>query len=184
MKKLNYQNELKKIINSKQLAEVFLHGAPTYKVAYLLSANKDFLTFAEVSSSAQFAGVIMCRMQDIDSISLDSLYLKEIVKQIPGDSLYQQALQSITGLKKFTFDGFISALENTKTVVEITTENEITIGGRIVGHDDTVIVFDEYAAGNDQRLAHTFFDRTTIIRISIEVPWLRTIARFLAEKKL
>ena len=82
MQQFDYQAELKKIIDGKQLVEVYLHDAPTYKVAYILSANNEYLTFAEVSSSATFSGVIICHLSDVDSVRAETPYLGELAKQI------------------------------------------------------------------------------------------------------
>lgn len=184
MNPLNYQSELQKIIDGKQLVEVNLHGAPTYLVAYILSANDEFLTLGVVSSSATFTGVTICRTDDVDSISVESIYLSELVKQISANSIYEQAIDDIKDITELTFDGFAAGLEGTKTLVEITTDNDDNIAGRIVSHNDNVLVLDEYSSESDRRLRRTYFNRNTIVRMSIDVAWIRTIARSLADKNL
>ena len=184
MKQFDFQAELKKIIDAKQLVEIFLHGAPTYKVAYLLNANNDYLTFAEVSSSALFSGVIICNLSDVDWIGVETPYLGELAKQIVDDSVYKQATEDIKNIKEFSFKGFVSAFVDTKRIVEITDEDETVTAGRVLNQDDKVLVFDEYSAENTRKLARMFFNKNSIIRIAIDVPWLRTIERFLEDKNI
>jgi len=184
MQQFDYQAELKKIIDGKQLVEVYLHDAPTYKVAYILSANNEYLTFAEVSSSATFSGVIICHLSDVDSVRAETPYLGELAKQIKDNFIYEQALRDTEGVKEFTFKGFVLAFENTNNIVELTLGNDDTVAGRIVAQDDKVIALDEYTAENDRRLARTYFNKDVVVRLAIDVPWLRTISRSLADKNL
>jgi hypothetical protein len=184
MQTFHFKSELQEIISNKKLVEITLDGAPTYKVAYILAANDDYLTFAEVSSSASFSGVSMCRTKDINIISVDTIYLSELVKLIPGESLYLQALKNVENVTDFTPSGLITAVEGTKTLVELTTIDEEVIAGRIINHDDEIIVLDEYSSESDRRIAHSYYRVAHIIRISLDVPWVRTITRSLADKNL
>jgi hypothetical protein len=153
-------------------------------VAYLLCANEEFLTFAEVSSSALFAGVIMCKLADVDALKTETIYLGELVKSITDDSLYQQAAKAIENISDFTFDGFASGFEGADTLLEIVDENEDTFVGRVMAHDENVLVLDEYYTENDRRFAHSYINFATIIRLGINVPWVRTVARSLADKNI
>jgi hypothetical protein len=184
MKTFDFKKRMNDAIKNKELVEINLHDAPTYKVAYILGAAEGFLLFAEVSSSATMTGVFLCQSEDVDSVCLDTIYTSELAKQIPGDSLYLQAAKSIENVKKYTFDGFISAFENTKTIVEVTTSDENSYAGRIVGHNDKTLVLDEYSSEIDRYVGHMYFNRSIVIRLSVDVPWLRTIARSLADKNL
>lgn len=184
MKKFDYQKELQRIIADKQLVEINLSEAPTFKVAYILNANENYITYAEISSSATFSGVTICRTEDIDYISVNTIYLSELSKQITDNSLYQQAQQNVKSIEVFTPSGFISALEGTKTIVELTTENEVTIAGRITGHDKNTLVLDEYSSESDRCIARSYFNVRIIVRISLDVPWIRTISRSLEDKNL
>lgn len=184
MNSFNYQAELQRVIEQKQLAQVFLNGAPTFKVAYLLSANEEYLTFAEVSSSATFAGVMICRLSGIDAVKVSNLYLGELIKQIPGESLHQQAQKTIESIKEFTFDGFLTAFEGTKSIVELVDDNEDTFAGRLIGHDDQVIAMDEFYTEYDRLFARSYVNRSIITRMGVEIPWLRTIALSLADKNI
>lgn len=184
MSSLNYHAELQKIIDNHQLAEVHLHGVPTYKVAYVLNVNEDFLTFAEVSSSATFAGVIICRMEDIDALKTDSLYLGELAKQLTDSSVYTQAIHTIEQLKKFTFDGWLAAFAGSTTVHEVVYGNEDSFAGRIISYNDDILLIDEFYADADRRFARTYINRDVITRLAIGVPWTRTIARSLIDKQL
>lgn len=184
MNEFSFQNELKNIVDSRQLVEMVLDGEPDYRVVYFLSADENFVTFAEINSAAGYVGVSICRMADITSISVDTIYLSELTKQIQGDSLYLQAKKAVESIETFTPSGFISALEDTKTVVELTTHARESIAGRIVGHDDTVLVLDEYSSESDRRIARTYFRFPEIVRIAVDVPWLRTISQSLLNKNL
>lgn len=184
MSAFDYQAELQKMIENKQLVEVSFYGAPTFKVAYLLNVNEEYLTFAEVSSSATFSGVILCRMNSIDWIASEAIYLDELSKRITDDSMYQQAQENIKSIKKFTPSGFLSAFAETQTIVELTDEDENIIAGRIIGYGKQHVLIDEYASEHHERVARKYVDVVGIARIAIDVPWLRTIALFLADRGL
>lgn len=184
MKNFNYIDELKEIIKNRQLVEVFLHGGPTFKVGYLLHVNEDYLTFAEISPSATFSGVILCRMDDIEWISSESIYLDELSKQITDSSAYDQALRNIESIKKFTPSGIVEAFSGTKKLIELTSEDETVIAGRIIGFDKQYLLVDEYYAEYSQRFARKFINAVMIIRMAIDVPWVRTIEHSLSEKSL
>lgn len=184
MKKFDFTSKFNNITKNKELVEISLHGAPTFKVAYVLGAAKEHLLFAEINSSALPNGITICQTSDIDFIALDTVYTSELVKRIEGASLFDQAVKEAKPIKKYTFEGFISAFENTKTIVEITTDEEVVYAGRIIGHDDKVLVLDEYSTESDKCLGHLYFNRSIISRLSIDVPWLRTIERSLADKNL
>lgn len=184
MKNFDYSAELKKIIEGKQLVEVHLQGAPSFKVAYLLAANNDYLTFAEVSSSATFAGVIMCWMEDVDAIKVETIYLSELSKQIPDGSIHAKARELIKGMKSGTFDEFFASLEKSQTIAEITYENEDTLAGRVMGQTDSILVLDEYYAENDRRFARSYINKDIILRVAVDLTWLRTITNSLVDKKL
>lgn len=184
MKNSIFLKELQSIIKSRQLVEINLKGAPTYKVAYILAINDEYITFAEVSSSASFAGVIICFTEDIESISIDTIYLSELSKQIINDSLYTLAENTIKEVREFTFEGFVSAFKNTSTVLEITTENEVTIAGRVITINNDILLLDEYSSESDRRIARSYFKREVIVRLAIDVPWLRTISRSLVDKNI
>ena len=111
-------------------------------------------------------------------------YLSEFEKQLPDTSIYDQAMHYIESITAFTFDGFAESLENSKTLVEITTQGDNNYAGRIAGHSDDILVLDEYTTESDKRLKRTYFNRETIERISLGVAWVRTIERFLADKNI
>lgn len=181
---LDYQHELKRLAENKQLVEVNLQGAPTFVVAYLLSASEDFLTLAVVSSAGLLSGVTIVRASEVDSLSVESLYLAELMKQIDQKAVYNQALEDVKNIKDFTFDGFAEGLQNSKVLVEITTHNEDTFSGRVVGYNAEVIALDEYSIDSDRCTKRTYFNRETIARISLDVAWIRTISRSLADKNI
>ncbi len=184
MSTFHFSELLTQLIADKNLVEVHLAGAPTYKVAYLLGASEEFLTFAEVSSSATLSGVIMCRMDDVEAIKTETIYCGELAKQLAGDSLYQQAVAVSAKLEAHTFDGFMSAFAKTATLVEVTDLNENVVAGRVIDHDDKILVLDEFYAENDRRFGRSYISQPTIARLAVLVPWINTIARSLADKNL
>lgn len=184
MTTFNYSDELKKLTQDRQLAEVFLKGAPTYKVAYLLAVTDEYLTFAEVNSSAQFAGIIICHLNDVESISVKTEYLTVLAGHIQVESVFEKITQSLGQLTDFTFTGFFSAFENQGRIMAITLDNEDEVAGRVMGYNDQVLMLDEYVAGRDHCVARSYYNLNSIIRLSVDVPWLRTISRYLQENNL
>ncbi len=185
MKNFNYQNELKKIVENKQLVQVYFHDTPSdYSVAYLLSADDDFITLAEIANTAAFDGVTIRHMSDVDIIKPDTIYLNELMKQITDDSLYQQAMKDVEGIEKFSFDGFISGLENTGTIVEILSTNGDNFTGKITGYDDEVLILEEYRSELPRTLSRAYIRLKVVAQISVDIPYLRIIARALADKSI
>src|SRR6185369_4558171 len=136
MKNFNYQDELQKIIDNKQLAEVRFHSNPGgFKVAYILNTNAKYLTLAEIEPKATLDGVCVYLMTDVYSIKVGTTYVNTWSKKITDESQYEQALKDIEGITDFSFEGFISRFENTDTLVEILLENTETLAGKIVAHD-------------------------------------------------
>src|SRR5258708_29844277 len=107
------------------------------------------------------------------------MYIRGLVKLNTGSSLQQQALKNVENIKDFSFDGFISGFENTDTIVEVLYESDNASAGKITAHNKEVLVLDEYYAQNDQGLVRSYISRETITRISVDIPYLRIIARFL-----
>ncbi len=184
MSNFSYQSELKKIIDTKQLTQISFNTDSEFKASYIVNANDEYLTLIEINPSATLAGIAICRVADIESIKVETLYLKEFMKMLPDDSLYQQAMKKIEHVKEFSFDGFASAFEKTDAVIGIACENDDTFAGRIVDHDDKVLVLDEFYVEYDHRFARSYIKLSTVSQISFEFPWLRTITRSLADKKL
>lgn len=184
MKHFDQLEDLQKTKEARELVEIFLNGVPTMKVAFLLHVSPEYLTFIEVSPEATLDGVTVCKGEDIDSISTDTIYLREFSKFHSLDEVYQQGLQSMSGVKEHTFDGMYAYLEQTAVVTQITTYSEETVTCRIVGRTDNILIFDEYAVENKERIARTYFDSDKISRVTIELPRLRLISRFLAENNL
>ncbi|PWU24137.1 hypothetical protein C5B42_00550 [Candidatus Cerribacteria bacterium 'Amazon FNV 2010 28 9'] len=182
MKKFSFKDELQKIVSTKQLVQVHFQDDPSqFKVAYILAVNNDFITLIEVDSSAAFDGVCIYPMEDVTAIKVDSLYVGELAKRV-SDSIHAMALQEVKNVKKFTFEGFISGFENSKTVVEISYEKDDGRAGRIIDHDNEVVVFDEYREEGANRLARAYIKLDSILRISVDVPWTRTVSRSLIDK--
>jgi hypothetical protein len=183
MKQFDYQAELKKIIETKQLVEVDIDG-PGHGVAYILNANDEYLTFAKINNNAALDGVIICPMTDVNYVQTDTTFISELAKHITGKDLHQQAIKVVDGIKEFTFEGFISGLENTRTIIEFTDKDEDSFSGRILGHNDKIIVVDEYYTEDSGRFARSYVNRATISRIVVASPWLNIITRSLADKNL
>ncbi len=179
MQKFSFQAELQKIISSKQLAEIRFQSKPDlFNVAYILSANEVYLTLAEIDPKAHFDGVCIYQVSDLSSIKVDTEYLKKFGKKIKDDGIYQRAIQGISTVKEFTFQGFISAFENTDTYVEILCGRQDTPAGKIVGHDEAVIVLDEISGKKQTSFTKTYIVRSTITRLSVDVPWVNKITQY------
>lgn len=183
MKSFDYYQELNRLIKDRQLVEIYLSGAPTFKVAYLLHADADYLTFAEVGSNASFNGVTICSADDVDSVSTGTPYLNQLAEQL-DPAVYKQGLQHASLIKDFSFAGFVSAFAGTNTLVEVTQDNETVIAGRLIAQDDHVLALDEYSTDAPERIARTYISKDRIIRLSVDVPWTRTITRFLSNNNL
>lgn len=184
MKQFNIQNELKKIIDSKQLIEIDLRGIEELIYAYLLKSNEEYLTLAVINANGMFSGVTICRMEDINLISTESNFINEMAKLVESDSVYLQSLKEIEDIEEFTFIGFVSYLEETKSVAAVTRDNQENIEGRIAGFDDMFMVIDEYAAGKDKKIARTYFPFSDITRISVGTILLKSTSKYLAENNL
>lgn len=185
MKKFNYKDELKKIIENKQLTQVYLNGEPNqFKVAYIIDANSDYLTLGEINDNTSLDGVGIYRIRDIALLKVDTVYLNEFIKQINHDSLYKQISSDLVGIKKFTIEGFVSVFENTNTVVEILTEDANALVGRIIAHDDEAVVLAEFKAEVDRSMGRTYVNFDMIARIAVDIPYLRVISKSLTDKNL
>jgi hypothetical protein len=183
MKNFDFQTDLKRVIDSKLLVEINLGlgGNLNHVVAYIINANDDYLTFARISNDATLQGVTICLMRDIESIQTETKFIKELMKDITDDSLYQRVKKDIDKIKDFTFLGFISAFEATNTIIDITSENE-SYTGRVFAHDDKILVIDEYYAEDDGRFARSYINPSIITSITVGGTWLKIIARSLADK--
>ncbi len=178
MTTLDYQNDLQNIINNKQLVEFDLTSEENV-VAYILRASTEFITIAEISASATLLAVSTYRMSDVQRMSADSIYLNEFAKQLPGDSLYQQASIDIEKMNGTSFDAFLEAFLNVQTYVEVVKENGNTFQGKIVGYDDNIVALDEYYAQYEKRFARIYINRNIIMCMAVDTPRLRVLERAL-----
>ncbi|MEX0895927.1 MAG: hypothetical protein WDZ94_03230 [Patescibacteria group bacterium] len=184
MKKFNIQNELKQIIENKKLIELDINGIEDLIYGYFLKANEEYLALAVINSNGMLVGITMCRMEDVNLISTESNFINEMAKLVDRDNVYAQVLKEIENIIEFTFIGFASYLQDTKTVAAVTRNNQENIEGRIVGFDENFMVVDEYAAGKDKKVARTYFPFDDITRISIGSTLLKATSRYLAENNL
>lgn len=184
MKKFNFQEELKRLIESKQLVELNLNleGKLGHGVGYIIDANEEYITFARVTNDATLEGVTICLTQGIESIETETNFTKELAKDITNDALYQEAIKNVEKVKKFSFLGFVSAFENTPAIVDISSENQ-NYTGRIIDHDDEMLVIDEYFAEDFGRFSRSYINPSIITSITVGGTWLKIIARSLSDKK-
>lgn len=183
--KFSFENDLEEIVASKKLIEIQLNGESSLnKVGYIVAVNKEFLTFADINPTGAFVFVSIYRMDDINAIKVETVYLSEFSKKITDDSIYEQALKLVENIEEYSFDGFISAFEGTKQIIEIDDENDDELSGRIVSHDDKVVVLDEYYAEYAQRFSRSYIRKSNITKISVGAPWLQTISRALTDRNL
>lgn len=178
MSKFDYQNELKRLMNSGELVSVrFRTSSDSFKAGYILEITPENLLLMEVDDVTKLDGVTLYRMSDITAVAIDTPYLREMKKQVPKDAIYPQVQLILRGLKKITFESFIELFEGTNQIVEIMTEDPNTWTGKIIAHDDSVVVLDEYDFGKVERSARSYIDLSQIGRMAIEIPYLKTISK-------
>ena len=184
MKKFDYQDELKKIIDTKQLVEVNLRGDTEHAVAYIIDINDEYLTFARIGNDATLQGVIICLTNNLESIQVETNFINELSKDIRDDSLHTEALKIIEGVKKFSFKGVVSTFEGTETLIEVTTVDNENYSGKVIALDDRAMVFDEYYPQDHGRFARTYLNPSLFSRVTIGGTWLKIISRSVADKNL
>lgn len=178
MKKSNNLNEFKKIIDEKQLVKIFFGHNDTYYVSYILNANEKYITIANVSPTGDFQGVDINLFDNIDKIETKTDYLNEMNKHI-DKSAYKQALKKTENINTFSFEGFVSAYLNTKTLMEVEVNNCANLLGRVSVVGESVLIFDEYSLGIDHRTSHTIVHPSNITTISIGTESLATLSQYL-----
>lgn len=176
MDKFNYIDELKKIATNKQLVEVRYVDRPhEFHVAYILDANEEYLTLAEIDQECNFDSITIYRAESIRSIKTETSYLKKLAMKVsPG--VYEKALKNIENLKTFSFEGFCAAFEGTNTLVEVACVNEDTLTGKIVGYDKEGLALNEYDGKQVGVVGYALVSFPTIDWLSVDTPWLRNIA--------
>lgn len=185
MQTFNLQIEFKKIVETKQFIQVHLHDTPNeFKVAYIIGVSDGYLALAEINDSGVLDGVTVLRSDMVETIKVATIYLSELMKKIDRNSLDKQVAESIRRIKKFSFEGFVSGLENTNTIVEILYENGYILTGRIIGHSDESLVLDEYRSECDRLFARCYINFEAIAQISFNIPYLEILSQSLADKKL
>lgn len=186
MKNFDFQNELKKIINGKQIIEVDLnHNSHelSHVKGYIVDTNDDYLIIARITNDLTLDGVTIYRMEDVESIQVETSFLKELNKGIVDDSLYQEAVEYTKDVKKISFRDFITAFEGSKTLIDVTTESG-SHTGRVFAHDEKILVIDEYYVEDDGRFARSYINPKVITSITVGGAWLKIIQRSLADKKI
>ncbi|MDQ3008165.1 MAG: hypothetical protein M3Q81_01060 [bacterium] len=185
MKKFNYNDELRDIIDTKRLVEINLGlSSPLdHCIAYLLDANDDYLTFARISNDIALQGITICRMDDMEAIEADTGFINELQKGITNNSLHTEVSDDIKGVKEFSFKGFISAFEATKTIIDITSENR-SFTGRLAGYDKKILAIDEYYAEDNKRFSRTYINPANITAITVSGTWLKIISRSLTDNNI
>ncbi len=182
MKKFNYKDELNRIISSKQLVEVNFRGDGEHAVAYLMGANDEYITFARINNDANLQGVITCLSRDLESIQLETNFIYELSKFINGDTLYKEAASILKDVKKFSFEGIVSAFVDTQMPIEVTTVDNDNFSGRVVGFDEMAMVIDEYYPQDHGRFARTYLNPSLIRCITVGGAWLKIISRSIEDK--
>lgn len=185
MNNFNYFNQLKEFEAEQTLVEVHLIDAPDMKVAYLLASNEEIIYFIEVGSDGGFSGLVLCYMENVESIKVESLYLEALSKQISKADVFQKAETYYRyQTDKWSFSDVLNYLQDNKFLVEVVDQNEKAIVGRVVAQDEMVLVLDEYYAENDRRFARAYINKNNITRVSYGSRWLNTIAQSLVDKNL
>lgn len=179
MKNFNFQNELKNLIEKQKLVEIrFRELTGDFKVAYILNANSEFITLAEISDHGELDGVCMYHSDEICSFSYETFYLNKLEKKVNPSAL-KQALKDIEKVKDFSFVGLASAFEDTDTIVEVAYEADSKPAGKIIGHDENtlfLVELDDEFKGPQGFLAYTLINLSTVTRMSLDIPYMRDIA--------
>jgi hypothetical protein len=185
MQTFNFQTQLQELISERQLLEInfnLLEGLSHLK-GYLLDVNDEYLLMASITNDLTLQGVTMCLRKDVISFQIETNFLMELQKGLTDDEVFQQAIAFTKKINATSFLGFISALECSPTLVTIVTETE-SYTGRVISHDDEMLVLDEYYAEDTGRFARTFLNPSHIISITTGGAWLGIIERSLQDKQI
>ncbi len=175
MNNFNFQTEIQKIIENKQLAEVRFRDVPgEFKVAFILNINAEFITLAEVDNLGELDGIGMYFFDQISSINTSTLYLNRLKKNVTA-SVWEEAMKSIAGVTDFSFSGLAAFLEKKKKFVEVAYEADFMPVGKIVGYDNQALSFIEIDELHTQPIAHTVILLSAITRMSLDTPYIRDI---------
>ena len=174
MKNLDFQAELKKIMEDKRLVEIYFHRASSFGVCYIISVNVEYITLAIIGHNEVYLGVAIFPMSEVESIAIDTTYLKSLEKLLADNSLYKKALNDVKDIEEFTFDGFISSIEEIGTYAELHLEDE-RMFVKIVNYNDDILAVDEYADNRKGIIAHTYYKRADIVRMVFKTPSLRMV---------
>lgn len=184
MKTFSFQDELQKIIDGKELTAVRFYVTPEeFKVAFVLHSDQEFTTLAEINELGEFDGVCMYRTEIICSWSTDTPYLNKL-KKILNPSALDQAVKDISPVKEFTFHGFVAAFENTNTLVEVAYKGNFKPAGKIIGHDEHALALVEIDENYTDPIAHSLIHFASVVRLSIDIPYMRETAAAFQKEKL
>lgn len=183
MSTMTMQTELAQIIKDKKLVDLNLPQDDEV-LGYVLRANDDYITLAEISASFSLLAVSTYRLADVKTINLDSIYLREFAQQVPDDTLYQRAAESIKDMPDSGFEAFLQAFAHTPTLVEITIEDGDSFQGRIVDFNDDSIFVDEYYLRYQQRYARVIINRQLVTSMAVNTARTRVLAPMLAAHEL
>lgn len=176
MTKINYQEELGKIIDTRKLVEVRFQSTPgEFKVAYILNIHKKFITLLEIDPKNSFDGVCMYRSEDVVSLKLDSGYLKKIEKNILKSTMYERALKDIESIQEFSFDGVVSLFEGTNEILDFACKNGNSVAGKVISNDADIVVIDGIDEDDLTHLSRCFLRFDAITRIGIDIPYVQDI---------
>jgi len=173
MNNFNFQNELQKLVESKKLIAVRFRSVPEeFKVAYILNANSEFTTIAEITDTGGLDGVSIYPSDEISSLGFKTEYLDELETKVDPSTL-NRALANTATVKDFSFKGFAAAFANTDTLVEVEYETDFRPFGKITGYDDEGLYLEECDDEFDTSLASFLIKFPAVQCMSLDIPYMR-----------
>ncbi|MDR0300584.1 MAG: hypothetical protein LBI13_11000 [Streptococcaceae bacterium] len=160
--------ELKKFGNAK-LIELHLTESEEFTAAYILGTSSDYFAFAEIRNTGDFHGLTIASWTDVDVIKRDTLYLAELLKKIDINVIEKEVADSLLLVDSFSSLGdWINKLSGSEKIVGITYRGNVDdFAGKIVKHDDTMLLVDEYYSEYNSKFASSYLRLEEVSRLTI-----------------
>ena len=182
MKNYSFSDEIKRATSEKRLVELQLDKWQM-RVGYIIGFDSEYLMYAAVSPKVSLEEIAVIHLSSVTMIRLSGLYLDKFTKKVTSDNLFLAAKKTVLAVQKPTFDGFISAFAGKNILVEIDYGDEDKFACKIVAHDETSVMIDEYYSEQAECYSRTIIRKDRINRVAINLDWLIIIDEFLKESK-
>lgn len=173
MKTFNYKKDLKKLAKEKTLFEFCFRGSDERALGFLFSINDEYLVFGKISKDATFLGTTVCLSRELESLHTDTKLLQVFSSRQEIEQLAEEAFLCIKDAKEASFTGFLSAFQGTDTLVCLETVDKTAFTGKVVAHDDEVLVLDEYYLEDATRFSRMYIFLSLIDSITVGGTWLK-----------